>query len=69
MGGDLSMHTEIIEDLKITVSLPKKVLQNLERAGYLDNYTDYSGDLTITSYASRRTLNKTVADMIIREWK
>jgi len=60
---------EIIKDLTITVTLPKKVLENLERAGYLGTLTDYSGDTTIRTYLSRSTLNKTIADIITREWK
>jgi tRNA G26 N,N-dimethylase Trm1 len=63
------MSTEIIQDLKITVELPKKVLENLNRAGYLNDYTSYSGDTTIRSYGARSTLNKTIADMIIERWK
>ncbi len=59
---------EIIEDLKITVTLPKNVLANLDKAGYLNNYTHYSTDLIIRSYGSRETLNKTISDMIIKEW-
>jgi len=62
------MHTEMIEDLKITVTLPKKVLENLDKAGYLDTYTSCHTNLTIRSYRSRSTLNKTIRDMIIREW-
>jgi len=59
---------EIIEDLKITVELPKAVLDNLNRAGFLNNYTGYADDLIIRSYGARSTLNKTIADMIIKEW-
>jgi hypothetical protein len=59
---------EIIEGLKITVELPEHVLRNLDRAGYLNNYTSYHTDLTIRSYGSRDTLNKTIADMIIEKW-
>lgn len=60
---------EIIKDLTISVTLPKEVLSNLERAGYLDSYIDYSGNTVIRSYRSRSTLNKTIADKIIKEWK
>jgi hypothetical protein len=37
-------------------------------AGYLNDYTAYATDLTIRSYGSRETLNKTIADMIIKKW-
>jgi hypothetical protein len=60
---------EIIRELTITVTLPKTVLSNLDHAGYLDSYTDYSGNLCIRSYRARSTLNKTIADKIIQEWK
>jgi hypothetical protein len=59
---------EIIQDLKITVELPKHTLDMLNKAGYLNDYTSYAKDLTIISYGSRRTLNKTIADIIIKEW-
>ena len=59
---------EIIEPLKITVTLPKEVLQKLDKAGFLNNYTSFATDLTIRSYGSRETLNKTIADTIIKEW-
>lgn len=62
------MSTEIIQDLKVTLTLPKKVLDNLDRAGFVNNYTAYATDLTIRSYGSRETLNKTIADMIIERW-
>ncbi len=62
------MSTEIIEDLTITVELPKKVLDNLNRAGYLNDYTSYATDLTIRSYGARTTLNKTIADIITEKW-
>lgn len=62
------MAKEIIEDLKIVVTLPKEILNKLDHAGYLDNYTAYTTNLTIRSYRSRTTLNKTIADMIIKEW-
>lgn len=61
--------SEIIQDLKLSVDLPKKVLQNLEAAGYLDAYTDYSGSLVIRSYRVRTTLKKTIEDIIIEKWK
>ena len=60
---------EIIKELTITVTLPKTVLSNLDKAGYLDSYTDYSGNTVIRSYRARSTLNKTIADKIIQEWK
>jgi hypothetical protein len=66
--GSYTMSTEIIQDLKITVELPKKVLDNLNRAGFLNDYDSYAADLTIRSYGSRETLNKTIADMIIARW-
>lgn len=63
------MSTDIIEDLKITITLPKKVLENLDKAGYLNNYTNYTATCTIRSYGARSTLNKTIADMIIERWR
>ena len=67
MGRDEVMKT-IIQDLKITVELPEEVLNNLNRAGYLNDYTSYAKDLVIRSYGARSTLNKTIADMIISKW-
>ncbi len=59
---------QIIEPLKITVDLPETVLRNLDKAGYLNNYTTHTTNLTIRSYGSRKTLNKTIRDMIIERW-
>lgn len=63
------MSKTIIEDLKITVELPKEVLQKLVRAGYLNEYISCHTDLTIRSYTSRETFNITIADMIVKGWK
>jgi hypothetical protein len=58
----------IIEDIKIMVELPEKVLNNLDKVGYLDVYHSFNGDNVIISGISRKTLNKTITDMIIKEW-
>lgn len=58
----------IIDDLNIRVELPERVINNLEKAGYIDKYTNFTGDTVIISGISRRTLNKTIAGMIIKEW-
>ena len=60
---------EIIPKLTIEVELPKKVLDNLSRAGYLDETRDFSGDMVIHVYKSRSTFNRTIEDMIIQKWK
>lgn len=60
--------TEQIEPLKISVELPKKVLDNLERAGYIDEMRSISGDLVIRIPRSRSTFNGTIQDMIVKQW-
>lgn len=59
---------EIIPKLTIEVELPKKVLDNLSRAGYLDETRDFSGDTVIHMYKSRSTFNRVIEDRIKIQW-
>jgi hypothetical protein len=62
------MHDDKINSVKIQVDLPKEILQKLVKIGYLNEYISISGNLTIRTCTTNNAFNKTVADLIVKEW-